>query len=137
MSHTHTLTHTHSHNLLTADNRQLLSEPCGSHYYACPEIILGVKYDGRHADVWSSGVTLYAMLTGKLPFQDDNQSRFVAKLAGGVCSIPHSLFFAPSPPTLTYPPTQDDMPRFLPTDVQDLIRRILVFNPKQRITIEA
>ena len=43
-----------------------LSTPCGSPCYAPPEMIRKEKYDGLVSDVWSLGVTLYAMVTGML-----------------------------------------------------------------------
>eukprot|EP00054_Salpingoeca_dolichothecata_P022052 m.143108 g.143108 ORF g.143108 m.143108 type:complete len:780 (+) comp24205_c0_seq1:130-2469(+) len=50
----------------------LLSTFVGSPSYAAPEIIANEKYCGPAADIWSLGVIVYAILTGGLPFNDDN-----------------------------------------------------------------
>ena len=51
----------------------LLDQPCGTVVYAAPEVLQGREYHGMLADVWSSGIVLYGMLSGYLPFgeQDD------------------------------------------------------------------
>ena len=50
---------------------ELLYDKCGTPMYMAPEIILANDdngYKGFPVDIWSSGITLYIMLSGSLPF---------------------------------------------------------------------
>jgi len=51
----------------------------GSPYYMSPEQIVGNKVDGR-SDLYSLGVTLYIMLTGKLPFTSHSMANLMYKI---------------------------------------------------------
>lgn len=85
---------------------------CGSPHYAAPEVVKGLHYDGRAADVWSCGVILYALLAGRLPFDDPSVRTLLAKVKSGKYVMP-------------------DFPRPL----QDLISRMIEVDVKKRITI--
>ena len=50
-----------------------LETPCGSPSYASPEIIKGESYNGFNIDIWASGIILFAMLCGYLPFDEDEE----------------------------------------------------------------
>ncbi|OWK63439.1 Hormonally up-regulated neu tumor-associated kinase [Lonchura striata] len=48
-------------------SQELLHTQCGSPAYAAPELLAHKEY-GPKVDVWSIGVSIFAMLTGTLPF---------------------------------------------------------------------
>lgn len=49
---------------------ELLKTACGSPCYASPEMLARNPYDPEMVDIWSSGIILYAMACGYLPFED-------------------------------------------------------------------
>jgi carbon catabolite-derepressing protein kinase len=99
-------------NIMTDGN--FLKTSCGSPNYAAPEVISGKLYAGPEVDVWSCGVILYVLLCGRLPFDDDYIPALFKKIATG-------NYYTP--------------PYLSPGAVR-LIRRMLVVNPVQRITIQ-
>lgn len=93
---------------------ELLKTSCGSLCYAAPEMIIGTRYDGCKADIWSCGVILYTMVCGYFPFDGANKTIIYSKIVG-------SEFM---------------MPEHLSSDLKDLLRSILHKNPENRISIE-
>ncbi|XP_031364366.1 testis-specific serine/threonine-protein kinase 3-like isoform X2 [Apis laboriosa] len=55
-----------------------------SYAYASPEILKGVPYLPQLSDVWSMGVVLYAMVYGRLPFDDTNYSQLLKQVQNKV-----------------------------------------------------
>jgi serine/threonine protein kinase len=45
---------------------------CGTASYAPPEVLKRSAYDPELMDVWSLGVTLFAMLAAQFPFSKDS-----------------------------------------------------------------
>jgi 5'-AMP-activated protein kinase catalytic alpha subunit len=102
-----------SHEFL-GDGDELLKTKCGSPSYAAPEIISCPFYDGFKVDVWCSGIILYAMVCGYLPFEgDDNDVLFKNILE---CN--------------------PEFPEFLSDISKDIIMKILNPDPENRITLE-
>ncbi|KAL8093761.1 hypothetical protein AgCh_035590 [Apium graveolens] len=70
--------------------------PVGTLAYSPPELIeSGSEYDGKLADVWSCGVTLYTMLVGEFPFTDQedpaNWSQIMQRILCVQYKIPDSV----------------------------------------------
>ncbi|KAK6201290.1 uncharacterized protein RJT21DRAFT_34266 [Scheffersomyces amazonensis] len=93
---------------------KLLETSCGSPHYASPEIVAGKNYHGAPSDIWSCGIILFALLTGHLPFDDENIRKLLLKVQSGRFIIPHDLSW----------------------EAKDLITKMLRVNPQDRITIE-
>jgi serine/threonine protein kinase len=91
-----------------------LKDKCGTPAYIAPEILKNFGYEGPPVDIWSSGVVLYAMLSGTVPFKA-NQLKDLHKmiLKGNYKKI-----------------------NGISSNAQDLIDKLLEVDPKKRISIE-
>ena len=96
------------------NKNQLLKTACGSPCYAAPEMIKGNFYKGINIDIWSSGIILYAMICGYLPFDDKNDELLYSKIMKGEFIIPN----------------------FISDSGKDLINKILCVDPDKRIRIK-
>ena len=71
---------------------QVLKHACGSPCYAAPEMLTragqAAGYVGHPVDVWSTGVTLFAMICGFLPFEHANTSALYKKIIAGQPALP-------------------------------------------------
>jgi 5'-AMP-activated protein kinase catalytic alpha subunit len=98
----------------TFSQNELLKTACGSPCYAAPEMIAGKKYEGSKVDVWSSGVIMYALICGFLPFEDPDTSKLYKKILIG----------------------EFHMPDFISKEAQSLISKILVTDPAKRVKVK-
>jgi serine/threonine protein kinase len=89
-----------------------LGTACGSPAYAAPEMVQGKTYT-KSVDIWSSGVLLYAMVVGHLPFDDENATRLLQKIAY----------------------SEPMYPAYMSPQLLDLLNKLLIKNPDERITI--
>ena len=73
-------------------------------------MIAGKRYKPAMADVWSSGIVLYALICGYLPFEDPNTSALYKKILSG----------------------QFASPKWISGEAKDLLSKILNTNPEAR-----
>ena len=91
-----------------------MDTPCGSPCYAAPEMVAGKPYKGLSVDLWSSGVVLYAMVCGFLPFEDPNTPNLYQKIISG----------------------KYEEPEWLSSEVKDLLKKVLNTDPALRFSIK-
>ncbi|XP_015429594.1 PREDICTED: serine/threonine-protein kinase KIPK [Dufourea novaeangliae] len=96
---------------------ELLSGPAGTPAFAAPETTTpGAHYSGTLCDVWSMGVTLYSLVTGRVPWDG----------AGSIIGVQAAVRTEP----LKFP----DEPS-LTDDLRGLISQMLAKNPADRIPL--
>ncbi|KAJ3700671.1 hypothetical protein LUZ61_004376 [Rhynchospora tenuis] len=89
---------------------------CGSPLYMAPEVMQVQKYDAK-ADLWSLGVILYQLVTGRTPYNGANQIQLLQNILKSN--------------ELTFPPDVT-----LSADCIDLCKKLLRRNPVERLTVE-
>lgn len=67
-----------------------IDQVLGSPIYMPPEIVLEEKYDAK-ADVWSAGVVVFVMLTGKPPFYGETKQQVYDAITHHVLDTKTSL----------------------------------------------
>ena len=88
----------------------------GSSYYMAPEVIRR-KYDEK-CDLWSIGVIMYILLTGRPPFDGNDDDEILENVKKGVYD------------TYSYPYP------LLSSHSKDLINKLLQYDPKKRISAD-
>lgn len=92
----------------------LLHTTCGTPNYVAPEVLNDKGYDGAKADLWSSGVILYVLLAGFLPFDELDLTTLYKKIHKAEFSFP--TWFSPG--------------------AQNLISKLLDPNTRTRLTYD-
>lgn len=94
------------------------NKSCGSPPYAAPEIVLD-SYDPSLCDIWSCGIVLFVLLTGKIawemPVMEDKDFAYYIKNKGEVLITPWNK---------------------IDLGALSLLRKILVLDVEERISIE-
>ena len=88
----------------------------GSSYYIAPEV-LKKRYDEK-CDIWSCGVILYILLTGRPPFGGETDKEIMENVALGRYDIISSPF------------------NTISKSCKDLIQKLLIMDPKKRISAQ-
>jgi serine/threonine-protein kinase len=86
----------------------------GSPYYMSPEQLRASKNVDERADIWSLGVTLYELLTGKRPFQAETLPEIVTHIV------------------LNQPPTVRSIRPDVPEELEAIVLRCMRTKPEER-----
>lgn len=87
----------------------------GTPVFTAPECCLGLTYQGKVADAWAMGVTLYCMILGNCPFIGDSLHETYDKIVNSPLDIPEEL----------------------DPDLKDLLQGLLCKDPRQRLTVDS
>ena len=112
------------------NEKQMLYDKCGTPMYMAPEILLSSKtkgYEGYPVDIWSSGISLYIMLSGTLPFnlKNNEDSDMSEESNHNNMELQYSI--------INKEPKKIEK---ISDEAKDLLKGLLNKNPKKRLTID-
>nr|KJB55478.1 hypothetical protein B456_009G078200 [Gossypium raimondii] len=96
------------------DNDELRRSP-GTPVFTAPECCVGLTYQGKAADTWALGVTLYCMILGRYPFLGETLQDTYDKIVNNPLILPSDM----NP------------------ELRNLLEGLLCKDPKQRMTLNA
>ncbi|KAJ8983957.1 hypothetical protein NQ317_008659 [Molorchus minor] len=101
-----------------AEDYDMMRTVCGTWHYIAPEVLNPTiaEYD-KQVDVWSLGVILFYMLSNELPFQSAEKAMLGKMIVRGLYNMSSPAWYEVS------------------TDAKDLVKKMLVLNPRNRITV--
>lgn len=90
----------------------------GTPAFRAPETLsgTGLVFDGKKADIWSMGVTLFAFVTGDIPFKNQAIPKLYEQIQNEEVSFPAKISIS--------------------DDIRDFITKMLDKNPEKRINME-
>ena len=94
------------------------TEPYGTLTYCAPEIILDEPYN-KEVDMWSLGVMTYLMVSGRLPFNSEDENKIARKIAFDEPDFEKNSCW-----------------KTLSSECIDFIKKLLCKDPKKRMIIE-
>jgi len=97
--------------------RKCLTEKRGTPYYIAPEIVKSKPFDER-ADMWSIGVIIYLLLSGRLPFMSHHVDTLFRKIKKGDYELPTKYWENVS------------------EQAKEIVRNLLVTDPDKRWTAQ-
>lgn len=105
-------------------SKEVEKQQMGTPIYVAPEIIEGKEYLGEKVDVFSCGVVLFIMLTGRYPFycatlEDKRYNLLMQKKISEYWKTFEGKISEP-----------------LSTEAQDLLQKMFAYVPTERITLE-
>ena len=115
---------------------QPLFDQCGTPMYIAPEILLCSKekgYKGFPVDIWSSGIVLYILLSGTLPFSFKNSSSSLSESNESNLSEDNNNNTELQYSIINKEPKEIEN---ISKEAEDLLKKILKKNPEKRITCE-
>jgi serine/threonine protein kinase len=99
------------------EDNQMASTTCGTPGYIAPEILKLDKY-GKECDFWSIGVLTYVLLSGTLPFYDEDRDLIFKKIQNCDYKFDQKIWDKIS------------------SEGRDFVSKLIVLNPNKRLNFD-